>query len=559
MRIGLCAFAALVGLRLFLLSVVKHDFYRAEAQGQHDYSQKITPRRGEIFVRDTHSDSTFTVATTTSKDLVYVVPPQIEDVTGTSQKISAILGMSEKDVADKIKANPNKKYLVVMKQISDEQSQKIRTEKIPGVYIDSENLRYYPEGEFLSQVLGYVGYTDGVEEKVGLYGIEKYLQKVLAGSAGSIEAEADRRGAWITAGDRSYTPAQDGSNLVLTIDRSIQHEVENVLKASVETHGAESGVAIVADPKTGAILAMADYPTFNPNEYGKTPDHSAFLNSPTLEAYEPGSTMKAVTMAAGIDLGLITPETLFDDPGQVEVDGYTIRNSDNKSHGVQPYTYAIAHSLNTAAINVQKMIGNQKFLEYLKKFGFGKATDVELPESVGNLNNLKSNITVNYYTASFGQGITTTPIQMLQAYIPLANGGKLIRPYIVDKVVAANGKVEKHPVDKGEQIISPQTATMVTKLMVDVVENGYGKKAGVKGYWIGGKTGTAQVVSDGKYDKKDTIGSFVGYGPTEDPKFVMLVNINKPKDVRFAESTAAPAFGKIAEFILNYYKVPPTR
>jgi cell division protein FtsI/penicillin-binding protein 2 len=501
MRAVLCVFAALVLLRLFLLSVVKHDFYRAEAQDQHGYSQKITPRRGEIFVRDTNGNSTFTVATTTSKDLVYVVPPQVMDIGAASKRLSEILGMPEKDISAKIAAGNKKQYLVIMKQITDEQSQKVRTEKIPGVYIDSENMRYYPEGEFLSQVLGFVGYKDGSDEKEGLYGIEKYLQKVLAGTPGSISGEADKRGAWITAGDRSYTPAEDGSNLILTIDRSIQHQVENVLRESVETHGAESGVAIVADPKTGAILAMADYPSFNPNEYNKAKDHSVFLNSPTLEAYEPGSTMKGVTMAAGIDLGLISPETLFNDPGEVKVDGYTIKNSDGKSHGTQPMTYALNHSLNTAAIYVEKLVGNQRFLDYLKKFGFGKATEIELPEGLGNLKNLNSNITVNYYTASFGQGITTTPIQMLQSYIPLANGGKLIRPYIVDSVVKPNGKVEKHPTDKGEQVISTHSAAMVTKMMVDVVENGYGKRAGVKGYWIGGKTGTAQIASGGKYDQ----------------------------------------------------------
>ena len=264
-------------------------------------------------------------------------------------------------------------------------------------------------------------------------------------------------------------------------------------------------------------------------------------------------------MATGINFGLVNPSTTYNDTGFVDVDGYKIKNSDGKAHGIVPMTKVIDESLNTGAIFVQKQIGNERFYESLKNFGFGTATNIELPEAIGNLNNLKTNITVNFYTAAFGQGITVTPLQMLQSYLPLANKGKLMQPYIIDSKVLPDGSVIKTEPKMLREVVSEKTTTLISGMLVDNVENGHGKQAGVKGYYIGGKTGTAQVVSGGVYVQDDNIGSFVGYGPTEDPRFVMIVDVKHPRDVKYAESTAAPAFGKMAEFILGYYDIPPTR
>ena len=357
------------------------------------------------------------------------------------------------------------------------------------------------------------------------------------------------------------TPEQDGDTLVLTIDKTIQFNVEQVLKDAVTKHGADSGSVIVVNPKTGAIMAMATYPDFNPNAFNKVTDPKVFNNQTTTGNYEPGSTFKAITMAAALDEGKINPTTTYTDTGSVKVDNYIIKNAEGGARGVQTMTQALSLSLNTGAIFAENQIGNQDFLSYIQKFGFGKKTGIELPETGGNLANLiKGNIEVNFDTASFGQGITVTPLQMIQAYTAFANGGKMMKPYIVQSKIDPNGKVTQTQPEVVGQPISAQTASTLSAMLVDVVENGFGKRAAVPGYYIAGKTGTAQVVGkDGKYDATNNIGSFIGYGPVQDPQFLMIVRIDHPRDVQFAESTAGPAFGQLAQFILNYLHVAPTR
>ena len=270
--------------------------------------------------------------------------------------------------------------------------------------------------------------------------------------------------------------------------------------------------------------------------------------------------MKAITMAAAIDENKVTPQSTFVDTGSVKVDNFTIKNALPGARGVQTMTQVLDYSLNTGAIYAENQLGNPDFLKYLKTFGFGQRTGIELPETTGDLAGLNGNITVNYDTASFGQGITATPIQVLQAYSALANGGKMMKSYIVQSKIYSDGKaVNTKPTQVG-QVVSPNTASEVSAMLVDDVENGEGKKAGVAGYYVAGKTGTAQVAgNDGKYVANDNIGSFVGYAPVDNPQFVMLLRIDHPRDVAFAESTAAPAWGQMAQFILNYMHVAPTR
>ncbi len=550
--------AALMLLRLFIISVGQHSYYIAQAESQHGYYQKLIPTRGEIFISDKYSQKPYPIATNSKKDLVYIVPQNILKTAETAETLARITNLDSTELLVKI-SDQSRKYIVIKKGLTVEESKAIAEAKLAGVFLDQENTRYYPEGQFLSQVLGFLGYKDKSDERTGLYGLEKYMQKELAGIPGEISADVSVNGAAIPGTQKQFTPAVDGTSLYLTIDRAIQFKAETVIRESVQKHGADSGTIIVADPKTGAILAMANFPSFDPNAYNKATTPAVYINDATTENYEPGSTMKTITMATGIDLGVVNPSTTYNDTGVVEVDGYKIKNSDGKASGVVPMTQVINQSLNTGAIFVQKQIGNERFYQSLKNFGFGTATNVELPEAIGNLSNLKTNITVNFYTAAFGQGITVTPLQMLQSYIPLANKGKLMQPYIIDSKVLPDGTVIKTEPKMLREVVSEKTATLISGMLVDNVENGHGKQAGVKGYYIGGKTGTAQVASGGVYVQNDNIGSFVGYGPTEDPRFVMIVDVKHPRDVKFAESTAAPAFGRMAEFILGYYDIPPTR
>ena len=443
--------------------------------------------------------------------------------------------------------------------MSETEQQKIKDLKLPGIFFDSEDTRFYPENNLLSQTLGFVGYKQ--DTKQGLYGLERNFETDLAGKVGELVAEQDSGGALIFGADKKELLAQDGVNLILTVDKTIQFQAESIIKDTVTKNGADSGSVIVANPKTGAILAMANYPDYNLNEYNKVTDPKTFLNEAVTGNYEPGSVFKAITMAASINEGKITADSTFNDPGSVVVDGYTIKNSDNKAHGIQTMTQVLDESLNTGAMFAKDQIGNQKFYEYLKNFGFGVQTGIELPEAKGNIDGLKANIQVDYATASFGQGITATPIQLIQSYIALANQGKMMKPYLVQSKIYDDGTTVNTQPTLVREVISPKTANVVSAMLVSVVENGHGKKAGVPGYYIAGKTGTAQVPKkDGKgYEENNNIGSFIGYGPVEDPQFVMLVRIDHPRDVKFAEVTAAPAWGQLAQFILNYYHIPPTR
>ncbi len=559
LTVFLLLFFSVIIFRLIRLQIVNGDKARAAADQQHSLFQRLLPSRGEIRITDKFSRDGYPVATNIKHYLVYAVPKDIQNPQLTSQGLAGVLAMEPKDVLAKI-VQPNKKYVPIKKNLSDKERADVTALKLPGIFFDSEDARFYPENNLLSQVVGFVGYKDGTDGKLGLYGLERFFQDELAGTPGYINEEKSAVGGWIYGAKRDIVPAQDGMNLVLTIDKSIQYEAETVLAKAIEEHGADSGSVIVMNPKTGAILAMAGFPNFNPNNYNQVTNPRDFSNQATLGNFEPGSTFKAITMAAAINEGKITPETTYVDTGKIEVDKYTIKNAEGGARGVQTMTQALDFSLNTGAIFAQTQLGNQTFLKYLQNFGFGKRTGIELPETAGDMAGLKGNITVNYYTASFGQGITATPIQMMQAFSALANGGKMMKPYIVQTKISPDGKTQNTEPKVLGEIISQQAANTISAMLVDVVEQGFGKRAAVPGYYMAGKTGTAQVAgNNGKYDPTNNIGSFIGYGPVEDPKFLMMVRVDHPRDVQFAESTAGPAWGEIAKFIVNYYNVPPTR
>ncbi len=554
----LLLFFIFIGLRLFFLQVVNGSQAREEAAAQHSIYKKLLPSRGEIKLADKFSLETFPVAANLKSYLAYAVPGDIINAKEAAAALAPILGSDEKELLGKI-TQAGKKYVPLKKQLSDEQQQKIKDLKLSGIYFDSEDTRYYPEKTLLSQVLGFVGYRDTT--KTGLYGLERYFEKDLAGSPGELYSEKDAGGVSIFGSNRKEQPAIDGTDLILTVDKNIQFQAESVIKEAVVKNGADSGSVIVVNPKTGSVLAMANYPDFDPNVYNKVEDPRDYRNDAVTGNYEPGSIFKPITMAAAINEGKVTPDTTYNDTGSVVIDNYTLKNSDNKGHGIQTMTQVLEQSLNTGVIFAKEQIGNEKFFEYVKNFGFGQNTGVELSEAKGNLDNLKANIAVNYHTAAFGQGISATPIQLIQAFTALANEGKIMKPYLVLSKILPDGKTENTKPQVVRQVITAKTANIISAMLVNVVENGHGKRAGVPGYYIAGKTGTAQVPKkDGRgYEKNNNIGSFIGYGPVEDPQFLMLVRINHPRDVNFAETTAAPAWGQLAQFILNYYHIAPTR
>jgi len=306
---------------------------------------------------------------------------------------------------------------------------------------------------------------------------------------------------------------------------------------------------------------MCNYPDFDPNNYSQVEDIGVYNNRAIFEPYEPGSMIKGITMAAAIDAGKVTPATTYIDTGEVKIAGFKIHNSDGEAHGLKNMTQVLEESLNTGAIFAARQVGMELFEKYFKMFGFGQPTGIQMEtERSGTIETLAYHHNEIFMaTASFGQGFTATPLQVLNSFAVIANKGKMMTPYIVDKIIYPGGKEEKTEPKFVRQVITTQTAQTLSAMLASVVKYGHATRAGVKGYYIAGKTGTAQVADPetGKYSTSVTTHSFVGFAPVDDPKFVMLVKLSHPRSVEFAASSAAPLFGEIAQFLLNYFKVPP--
>lgn len=542
--------------RLFSLQIIDYKFYAKKAENQHRFSQTLESTRGTIFMKDRFGD-VHPLAINKEYYSVYVVPKEIEDKDkeGVSEKLAGILDM-EKDAILKRVSKKDDPYEPVKSKLSDEEALNVKNSSLRGVYLSGKEYRHYPYDDIAATVVGFVNNPE--TEFIGQYGLEKFFDKELAGQKGSLTADKGVGGAIIFTGDRDYNPAVDGADLILTIDPNVQFKAEEVLKKAMEKWQAEKGLVIVADPKTGAIKALANNPSFNPNEYSKVEDIGVYVNSAVQGLFEPGSVMKPVTMAIGLDQGVITPDTKYIDEGIVQIGGYKIMNFDNEAHGEKTMRQVLELSLNTGVVFVQKKIQKPVFRDYFKNFGFGEKTGIDLPGEVsGNISNLESNRDINYATASFGQGVAITPMHLISAIGAIANKGKLMKPYIIDEFKSPDGKTKKTEPREVRQVVSPQSAEKVSSMMVDVVKNGFDKRASVEGYMIAGKTGTAQI-ADGKGGYSDEfIHSFIGFAPASDPKFLVLIRLEKPKGNRFASNTLSAFFGEMMNYLLSYYEVPP--
>ena len=561
LRSGLALLAAAVVVRLVIIGIVDHDFYKALASGQHELYTDLFPRRGQIFLRE-RADSSKEYPAATNRDvwLVYADPRQVTDPQSEAEALAPLLNILPEVLVQKLSIEDDP-YEPLAHGVSDEIVGVIRAKDLSGIAFAPETVRVYPEKGIGGHILGFVG-SDESGARRGRYGLEGAFDRELAGSPGYLAAERDPAGRWIPVAGRRFVPATDGSDLVLTIDRTVQYIVCEKLKASVSRHGADAGTAIVMDPQTGAVMAMCSSPDFDPNVYNQVTDVSVFNNPAVFGQYEPGSVMKPITIAAAIDQGAVTPATTYEDTGSVEIAGFTIKNSDEEAHGTQTMTEVLEKSLNTGAIFAAQAVGKDVFRSYLERFGLGIKTGIEFsPESPGDISSLKRRGEIYVATASFGQGVTATPMQMLAAFAALANDGKLMRPYIVAEIRRSDGGLEKTEPRLVRQAVGERTATLLGGMLTNVVENGHGKRAGVAGYYVAGKTGTAQVSNPNGpgYLEGVTIGTFIGFAPVADPAFAMIVRIDHPRDVRFAESTAAPLFGEISAFLLQYLQIPPER
>lgn len=561
-------FAIMLVVRLFVVMLLQHDFYAKLAQGSHEMYSQLFPLRGEIYVQDSRSKETFAVAVNmyfytlfadtrkiTTDDQADQYATQIGNILGydDEQKLDLFLSLNKRD-------DP---YEPIEDKVSEEVKLEIEALAFEGIHFVQKPYRVYPEHSLAAQTIGFLG-KDEEGKDVGRYGIEGYYQDELSGSGGYVAGARAAAGGFIPFAGVNFESAEDGADIVLTIDRGIQNSACQILAQSMQDYAAESASLVIMEPHTGAIRAMCSIPEFDLNSYSKVDDISVYNNSNIFTPYEVGSIFKPIPIAAAVNEGLIGPETYYYDSGKVEdVCEKPIQNAGKKSYEDTDMTGVLIDSINTGMVYTAQLLGKKRHVQYIEDFGFGVKTGVELDTEVaGNISTLKINSSdkLDCYgaTASFGQGITATPLQMAAAFSAIANGGYLPKPYIVDQLKHVSGKVERAKPAMVRQVIDSKSASLTSAMLVSVIDSGHAKSAGVEGYFVAGKTGTAQIPGKGGYTK-ETIHSFVGFAPIEDPQFVLLVKFEKPQHGQYSASTAAPTFGKIAKFLLQYYRIPPTR
>ena len=539
----------LIGIRLFFLQVVNYSYYEARAEGQQSFKKILEAKRGNILAKTKTREEVF-LAATRNGYILFLNNKLLQEKDGLYDKLNGVTPI-DKALFAKAVLKENDPYEILKRRVSQNEADAIAALKLQGVGLEPESWRYYPLGMFAAHALGFVAESDKGELE-GKYGIEKYYNLKLNGEEGTITADKDAKGLLIALGKQLVTDAEEGENITLTIDPDLQRFVEAETVKVMEKWSAISAGAIIIEPKTGRIRAIAAAPAFDPNEYQKEKTFGIFLNPFTEKIFEMGSVFKPLTIAAALDRGVITPETTYVDKGEVKIGTVVIHNYDYKARGTVNMTHILEESLNTGAVFAMQKVGGEKLREYFHNYGLGEKLGIDLPgELKGDLSNLDSGREVEFATASFGQGIAVTPIELAMALASLGNGGKLMRPYLN----AANSP------QMIRQVIKPETSTTISKMLVDVVDLALaGGNAKIAGYSIAAKTGTAQIPKkDGKGYGDQYLHTFFGYFPAYDPQYLILMFLEKPQGVKYASHSLTDTFSELVEFMISYYTIPPDR
>jgi cell division protein FtsI/penicillin-binding protein 2 len=558
-RFAVLAFVLLVSTggivgRLAYVQIVHHQRYSLEAQQEHLEKKLVRSERGAILDRNG-----FPLATSIDVFDVYIDRRAwAEDVTKaqkTAEGLAPNLGVDKDAMLARLLNQDAAPIELLADGIPFSAGLQIDSLNLPGVTVAAATKRFYPEGDTASALLGFLG-----RDHSGLAGLEADLESVLGGQPGVLYFERDGGGQPIAVGQTREQPGQPGSDVRLTIDRYIQSLVEKELDTQLVAHKASGGTIIVMDPKTGAILAMASRPSFKLSELDlDNPQQDLYRNRAVTDAYEPGSVLKVITMATAIDLGLVNPNTTYYDSGVVEKGGYTFANWDFSANGETTMTQVLQKSLNTGAIWLSDLIGPERLYQSIERFGFGESTHSGLGGESAGL--LRTQDDPGWYSAdlatnSYGQGIAATPLQVITAIASVINGGNLMRPYIIQEIDGPDGRRMYDPVVVRQTISAASSATMV-EMMHQVVDGVPGHLAQVKGYDVGGKTGTTLVSIPTGYALDSTLATFVGFAPVGDPAMIMLVKIDQPQDDPLGGIVAAPVFARLAPKILAYLNVRP--
>jgi len=537
----LAALGLLIAYRLISIQFgVDTSYFAATALTEYRYQVTVHPPRGEIYDRNG-----VLLATNAVEYEIGLSPILIYDRQVTAEKLAGATGIPVEELLGDMASD--QQYVLLARPASATMGQAVIALQLDGVAVTPINRRFYPHGSLAAHVLGFVRYDDQ-----GNYGIEGYYDDILAGKAQVSDAS---RIPFDVSGESSFQP---GSTLYLTIDSEIQYLAESALNQALLDTGASSGTVIIMEPKTGEILAMASLPTFDPNRFFSE-DVAKFSNPAVSAQYEPGSVIKVMTMGIALDTGATYPDSVYDDVGYVEVGGVVIENWDRKAHGVTDMTGLLAHSLNVGAAKLSLAVGPTKFYNGLDAFGFGELTGIDLEGEITGI--IRRPGQTDWYEAdlaenSFGQAMASTPLQVINAVAATANDGLIMQPHMVIKRVDPDGKVTDYGPSALGRAMSSQTAQTLSNMLYNALQI-EASKALVTGYAIAGKTGTAQIPIPGGYDPNGTIASFVGYGPVDDPRFIVLFKLDRPTVSIYASDTAAPEFEKLVQRLVVLMEIPP--
>jgi cell division protein FtsI/penicillin-binding protein 2 len=547
----------LIGLVLVIVAqlvqvqIVDHRFYEEWAKDQRVRPIVMAePPRGTIRDRNGHLLAGNAVMYSIEADTAYVV-----DTEATGAALGSLLQASVAHIEQLLESEDP--WVQIASPVSKEVGEQIATLELPGITVRSLWTRKYPEGALASHSLGFCNV-----EGVGFYGVEGFYDALLQPERIECEGPVDPASEQIPWTVAPVVLPQPGAGLVLTLDRTVQELVEEELVRSVHEYQAEGGTIIVMDPRTFEILALVSLPSYDPGRYndffGQAPP--PFEDPAVSQQYEPGSVLKVLTVAAALDMGLVTPETTYYDQGRIEVGGLVVANASREAYGEQRVADILIKSLNVGAAWLSTQMGSDVFYRYVQAFGIGRPTGVDLAGEISGQLWLPEDYEQwhdsNLGTNAFGQGLAVTPLQMMVAVATVANDGARLRPHIVARRVAPDGTVSTFRPVVEDQVISPQTACMLMETMVRVVEEGV-PQARVEGYRVAGKTGTAQIPIPGGYDKEGTITSFVGFGPVPDPQLIILVKLDRPKTSPWSSETAALTFQRLAARLFVILGIPP--
>ena len=541
-------FVAVSG-RAFYLQVLNNDRLVKLAEKQHQRIVALTPGRGAIYDRN---NAPFAVSI--EMDSCYAETRNIEDMKKTAATLAPLLGYFPPDLEAKLKGARN--FVWLSRRMAPEQAKKVKELKLEGIGFVKESKRFYPNSQVAAHVIGFTGMDPG-----GLEGVEKRYDATILGNTGYLVTERDALGRDIALKKGSEGKSgSKGNNVVLTLDKNVQYIAEKELALAVEKNGAKNGIAIVMEPDTGRVLAMANYPTFNPNSFAQY-DASSLRNRAIADSFEPGSTFKIFLIASALEAGVVRPGDYFDcENGSYRMYGRTIH--DTHKYGSLSVPEILKYSSNIGSAKIGSRLGSERLYAALNNFGFGEKSNIDLPgEASGMLRQQAKWYGIDLATISFGQGVTATPLQIAAAVSAVANGGNLMKPYLVDRITDDNGAVlQQFQPQVRRRVISAQTARSVSRMLEGVVtEGGTGTGAMVDGYRVAGKTGTAQKAEGRGYSADKRTASFVGFVPADRPRLTILVVVDEPKTSSYGGVVAAPAFSAIAQQTLCYLNVPPDK